>query len=228
MLEISGSLEKVSLTEVLQMLTASALSGRLNIECGSRVGAVQIRRGSIVGAQLGSEPGLRAIVAMQIQGHGRFWFSQDDGACDENLRFSNDGVLLELCRIKDEIERARATIEEIGQRLGAQAVLLLDAAGDMRLCRRQDATVDQQWTQDLRSAYDFSNALVHCVGGQSTPFANYSDDFIQVTMAPVPMNGLLCVVRSIDQQGDIEASDFEAALFATERFLTEPLLGAAP
>lgn len=105
---MSGSLEDIPLTDVLQWLATSRKSGVLRVK-GSREGSLTLRSGLVCGAKL---EGLdiaspqRALLNMMSWNQGMFELtSGDDDASEDAEPISLEHVLMESARIQDEMQK---------------------------------------------------------------------------------------------------------------------------
>lgn len=106
---MTGKLEEVPLTEVLQGLEFNEKSGTLRIETRSRKGVLVVRKGRPVFAHLGELLDDEAVIAMCALRQGRFSLSGEAEAGAQRMTATITGLLLEVSRRHDEArESSRA------------------------------------------------------------------------------------------------------------------------
>ncbi|MEE9394861.1 MAG: DUF4388 domain-containing protein [Planctomycetota bacterium] len=221
---VSGDFGELVLTQVIQMMAIGSTDGRLNVDCGEEIGIIHLRKGKICDAEIGSQTGLPAIVAMQVHGRENCWFEADSSALEDQLGMATDVVVLELCRMSDEVDRTRSVLEELIVRSKCDSVYILDETGQSRLHYPADSISDPNLTRHLREAYAESANLFRLAGGNVFPRLQFTDKGHCIDVAPISTQGLLVLVRAADQDDILKTADVDPALVAAERFLAEPLL----
>jgi two-component system, chemotaxis family, protein-glutamate methylesterase/glutaminase len=99
---LTGRLEDFVLPQVISLLEAVQLSGRLETTSNRGVGQIDFRRGRIVGARLGSFNGEIAAFSILSWSSGEFRFLRDGTEPPGDLIRSNQALCLEAMRLLDE------------------------------------------------------------------------------------------------------------------------------
>src|SRR5215813_10791641 len=109
MTEISGHLEGIGLSHLIQFLGELNSTGELALEEAPFTGKLYFENGQVRGAQFGTEQGLPALEAIALTlGPGRFSFSSaPDSPAVQNLDVDGDTVRVELDRLATDAEHYR-------------------------------------------------------------------------------------------------------------------------
>jgi DNA-binding response OmpR family regulator len=100
---LSGDIEVLGLTEVLQALERSRSTGTLQIESSGLEGKVTLSDGKVFGVKAGQARGIAAMVSLLRGTEGRFAFvPTDPHELVEEMNEGVTGMLLEASRIMDE------------------------------------------------------------------------------------------------------------------------------
>ena len=105
---LEGDLESDTFPEVLQFLFATAKTGCLTLNAGSREGMICLESGRVVHAQLGELEGLTAFRRMCFSQQGWFRFEPGQPAPRRTMRADGIALLLESARQKDLGDRDKA------------------------------------------------------------------------------------------------------------------------
>ncbi len=118
---VSGSLEQISMPDLLQIFSLNRRSGSLQLTSPQRESAeVFLHEGRIEEAMIGSAKGEKALYRLLTWRAGRFAFMPGRRAPTVSLSSSTDSLLMEGMRQADELERvlaempkAHATLERL-------------------------------------------------------------------------------------------------------------------
>jgi response regulator RpfG family c-di-GMP phosphodiesterase len=99
---VSGSLQEMSLPDMIQVLSQARKSGALRIRSGGESGQVDFAEGNVVDAALGTHLGEEAIYQMLKFTEGDFAFDPTFKTTSRRIAQSTDAILLEGMRRLDE------------------------------------------------------------------------------------------------------------------------------
>jgi response regulator RpfG family c-di-GMP phosphodiesterase len=102
---VSGSLQEMSLPDILQILSAGQKTGKLRVRFADRTGEIFLDRGQVVQATYGDQRGEQAFYAMLPQGEGQFDLDPNAAVPERAIHMSTEGLMLEAMRRYDEISR---------------------------------------------------------------------------------------------------------------------------
>lgn len=97
-----GSLEEVTLPDVIQLMSVSSKTGHFILERDSDEGRVYMVKGQIVHATCGALSGVDAIYALAVWNKGQFQFQAGDTSTTKTITEPNTQILMELARRLDE------------------------------------------------------------------------------------------------------------------------------
>lgn len=103
---LSGSLEEIGVSELVQFLHSQRASGRLVIKAGDGEGTIEIRDGEVRAARFQGESGATAFCALAGSERGRFHFVRWREPVDPEIEGGTLALLLEALRLKDERGRS--------------------------------------------------------------------------------------------------------------------------
>ncbi len=98
----TGSLADMGLVDLLQTVDHSKKSGVLYLTSGNQRGAIYVREGNVVDAELGPLRGERAVYRALVWSEGSFEIDFRDVRREDVIRTSTQGVLMEGMRRVDE------------------------------------------------------------------------------------------------------------------------------
>jgi response regulator RpfG family c-di-GMP phosphodiesterase len=102
---VSGSLQEMGLTEIIQVLWHGRKTGSLKIRAGADTGEIHFVTGSVYNALWGNLRGEEAVYAMLALSQGEFVLDPNFKAPQELIRLSPEALLLEGMRRLDEGRR---------------------------------------------------------------------------------------------------------------------------
>jgi DNA-binding response OmpR family regulator len=102
----TGSLSDMGLVDLLQTVDNSKKSGVLYLTSGDQRGAIYVRDGNVVDAELGALHGERALYRALVFSDGSFEIDFRDVRREDMIRVSTQGLLMEGMRRVDEWGRA--------------------------------------------------------------------------------------------------------------------------
>lgn len=138
---ISGVIEELGMTNLIQMFGNSSQRGTLTVSSGGEEGVLAFEAGRLRYACLGSLRGVKAISRMLAWQEGAFAFhSHVDTLDDEGEPETLEAMLLEAVRQIDEVSRLDANELRPGSRLRVDAAAL--AAQGESLGKTEQAVVD--------------------------------------------------------------------------------------
>ncbi|HXV60933.1 MAG TPA: DUF4388 domain-containing protein [Vicinamibacteria bacterium] len=102
--ELQGSLAKFTLSDVVQLLSSSARTGKLGLIEGDsgRAGAIYFESGTVVHAEVGVSEGEDAFFDLMRWSDGGFIFRPDEVADKKTVRERSPVLLIESARRSDE------------------------------------------------------------------------------------------------------------------------------
>ncbi len=103
--DLNGDLSQVSAVDLLQMLSVKLTTGTLKLNLPNCEGAVYLRDGDIIDAELGKTSGLKALYRIVGATEGSFGFNLTDPARPTQIRGRVDNLLMEGVRQQDELIR---------------------------------------------------------------------------------------------------------------------------
>jgi hypothetical protein len=107
---LTGGLDELSFTDLVQMTSVGRKTGRLTLFTGEGAvtGELQFRKGRIVGARCGSLSPEKAFYAMLAQSGGSFGFEKDETLDEaQGASLAVETLLMEGMRRLDETKRLR-------------------------------------------------------------------------------------------------------------------------
>lgn len=102
---VSGSLQEMSLPDVIQILSNGRKTGRLEIQSDGRRGEIQFSNGMIFDARFGSVAGAEAVYALLVVQAGEFTLDPDFKPTERHIQDATESLLLEGMRRLDEAGR---------------------------------------------------------------------------------------------------------------------------
>ena len=99
---VTGSLKEMEFIDIVQILAAGMKTVKLSVNSGSQKGHVFLDKGKIVDARLEALEGEEAFYSMILWEEGTFTVHPDVLPENRTIEYSNDALLLEGCRRKDE------------------------------------------------------------------------------------------------------------------------------
>jgi response regulator RpfG family c-di-GMP phosphodiesterase len=100
---INGNLSDLSLIDSIQVLSGSGRSAKIELKEDGKAGQVYIDKGRIIHAQLGKLEGNDALYELVRWRQGEFSISPMTAKPVVNIQTSTDALLLEACRLVDEV-----------------------------------------------------------------------------------------------------------------------------
>ena len=97
----SGSLQDLSVVELVQLLNLNKKSGVLKIENGEKA-FVYINQGNLWAVRKGDKKGEEAFYDIVAQKKGTFKFDVTEVSVEQNIVNSTMNVIMEACRVTDE------------------------------------------------------------------------------------------------------------------------------
>ena len=153
---VSGSLEQISMADLLQVFSMNRRTGVLQLQGGGTSAEVFVNEGRIEEATCGPTRGEKALYRIIGMSEGRFSFVPDRQSPVRSLDTTTDALLIEGMRQADELERMRgelpAPASRIEQAIGpdevppglhpvnAEIMTLLAGGGAMRVGEVVDRT----------------------------------------------------------------------------------------
>lgn len=121
-LALQGTLDVVSVADVLRLLAATTKTGRLRLESDGAQGVLWLREGRVT-AVTGAEPRDDVPVAellfwFGLPGDGWLTFDVDDAAPDTGQALHVDGLVAELEALTREWEDLHRVVPSLGHRIG--------------------------------------------------------------------------------------------------------------
>jgi DNA-binding response OmpR family regulator len=102
---VSGRIEQMPLTDLIQVLAAAQRTVRIDLEGPERAAVLRLVEGRLVEAQSGSMDGNEAAIDVFLWERGSFEIRSDASAASPNVTESLDYLLLEAARRMDERKR---------------------------------------------------------------------------------------------------------------------------
>lgn len=117
--DISGSLGRIGLIEVVQIIEFNDKTGELFLltPSGRVTGAVYINQGQVVNAVSGNLDGEEAFYDLSVQTDGFFKFHIRETLSENKIRHENMGLLMEASRLLDEAATLRSLVSAMDARL---------------------------------------------------------------------------------------------------------------
>lgn len=114
--ELQGSIREFNVSDIVQFLSGSEKTGKLNLTAGlsGAEGSIVFTNGTVVHAELGGAVGEEAFFDLMLWGDGRFAFEPDAVAGEKTVRQSSTNLLLEGARRKDEWSVLSQHIPDMG------------------------------------------------------------------------------------------------------------------
>ena len=102
--ELAGSIREFNVTDIVQFLSGSEKTGRLNLKARGTgaEGAIVFSEGTVVHAETGAMVGEEAFFDLMLWAEGQFAFEPDVVPSEKTVRQSSSNLLLEGARRKDE------------------------------------------------------------------------------------------------------------------------------
>ncbi|MBW2228783.1 MAG: FHA domain-containing protein [Deltaproteobacteria bacterium] len=104
-LSFSGELSEIPTSALFQLLEMGSNSGRLELRSDDGVASVWFQMGRPVHAATEKHAGFDAAMAAVVLEHGQFRFGPCDAMPEPTIQASVTEVLLEACRVQDEVGR---------------------------------------------------------------------------------------------------------------------------
>ena len=116
MAELEGSIQEFTLSDIVQFLSASKKTGRLqmHVRDTGREGGIAFTDGSIVHAAVDDLVGEEAFFELMVWKEGQFTFEPDAPSEKNTVRQSSTNLLLEGARRKDEWSVLSKHIPDMG------------------------------------------------------------------------------------------------------------------
>lgn len=102
---LAGRLGTISLSNLVQLLEMDAKTGILHIRSSRGSGDISFSKGKVVAAAMGNLQGERAVYKLVYLQEGEFEFENRESVTDHQITTSNQNLLLDAARHKDELER---------------------------------------------------------------------------------------------------------------------------
>jgi len=102
---VSGSLQEMSLPDILQILSAGQKTGALRVQYSEGLGEIFLDHGQIVQATYGGQSGESAFYAMLPRVEGQFDLDPNAPIPPRAINMSTEGLMLEAMRRFDEVGR---------------------------------------------------------------------------------------------------------------------------
>ncbi|HVS02510.1 MAG TPA: DUF4388 domain-containing protein [Thermoanaerobaculia bacterium] len=97
-----GSLKELPLPDIIQLVSVSGKTGVFTLRHGSETGAIYLRDGQIVHAEINDLAGEEAVYELAIWPQGDFVFTPGQDAPTSSIHKSNTNLLMEAARRIDE------------------------------------------------------------------------------------------------------------------------------
>jgi CheY-like chemotaxis protein len=115
--EIEGSLNQISLVDLLQIFTLNRKTGLLELTLGDLEGQIFVHDGNVVHGSTGKHRGEKALFRLLEWKEGTFAFVPEKITGAINIRRSTDSLLLEGARQADELVKLRSELPQENVRL---------------------------------------------------------------------------------------------------------------
>ena len=119
--QAEGSLEQISLFDLLQIFQMNQKTGRLDVEGAHGSATIYVHQGRVVHASLGRHKGEKALFRALGWRTGKFAFFPEAVTEDVNIRRPTDMLLLEAARQSDELDELRRQLPDDSVRLALTA-----------------------------------------------------------------------------------------------------------
>ncbi|RME20171.1 MAG: DUF4388 domain-containing protein, partial [Deltaproteobacteria bacterium] len=119
--QIEGSLEQISLFDLLQIFQMNQKTGRLEVESAQGTATIYVHQGRVVHASLGRHEGEKALFRTLGWHEGKFAFFPDAVTENVNIRRPTDMLLLEAARQADELDELRRQLPDDSVKLACGA-----------------------------------------------------------------------------------------------------------
>lgn len=101
-MSFQGSLRELQLADIVQLVSTSAKTGKFTLVREDEQGAIYLKGGRIVHAQLGDIVGEEAVHALAAWSSGEFHFAPEEETDDVSIQKSNARLLMEAAHQHDE------------------------------------------------------------------------------------------------------------------------------
>ncbi|MFH1709246.1 MAG: cyclic nucleotide-binding domain-containing protein [Planctomycetota bacterium] len=127
---MTGRLDMISITELIQTIHLGQKTGRLQLTRGRHEGFIAFDTGAIVAADLDRHSGERAFYLLLEWNDGTFRFAQDaPGAAVHNLDVDTNGLLIECARRLDETRKLLKYMQSASRVFAIQPDILAQLDG---------------------------------------------------------------------------------------------------
>ena len=197
--DLQGNLARTSITDILQFVSLSGISGELSVTGGSsdRIARVYISHGSVIHCVCGNLVGLDGLVDMLGWVEGEFRFLPDVLPPHKSLDMTISHALMEAVRLRD--ERDKYNSEQRRNEMPQEHRASTDIMDDLLRVPGVDAVVvvgrdgfaiDSAGRSTKVSIDDLGAALAHTVNGieemgSELEISKFQDFFIEYGMAVI-------------------------------------------
>jgi pSer/pThr/pTyr-binding forkhead associated (FHA) protein len=109
--DLAGSLEELSIAEVVQFIETIGKTGRLDFFEGSNNGVVWIEDGTVIHAEFGPDFGLKAAITLFGKQEGNFEFKRCKVQCPHSVMKATTWLLMEAARLADEAAMEKTDLD---------------------------------------------------------------------------------------------------------------------
>lgn len=172
--DLQGNLARTSITDILQFVSLSGISGELSISGGSsdRQARVYVSHGSIIHCVCGELLGLEALIEMLAWEEGEFRFLPDVLPPHKSLDKTISHALMEAVRIRDERDKGISEQRRNGMAQAQRAstdimddLLRVPGVDAVVVVGRDGFAIDSAGRSTKVSIDDLGAALAHTVNG---------------------------------------------------------------
>lgn len=114
---LAGKLGTVSLSNLIQLLEMDAKTGVLHIRYSKGTGDISFSKGKVVAASIGALSGVTAVYRLVYLQEGEFEFENRETISEHQITTSNQNLLLDAARRKDELERFKEIFPSLELRI---------------------------------------------------------------------------------------------------------------
>jgi CheY-like chemotaxis protein len=115
--EIEGSLNQISLVDLLQIFNLNRKDGILSLDCPEGKATVYLLEGNVVNTRAGDVDGEKAFFRLLDWEKGSFWFTPAVVPCEIKINRRTDHLIMEGLRQKDEMASQGGTLPGRATRL---------------------------------------------------------------------------------------------------------------
>lgn len=101
---LTGRLSTISLPNLIQLLEMDSKTGILHVHSPSLIGGISFSKGKVVAASTGNFKGEKAVFKLLFLKEGDFEFEHKDEITEREITTSNQNLLLDAVRRKDELD----------------------------------------------------------------------------------------------------------------------------